>query len=410
MQYINRAITSVLIKRLAQSKCVLVTGARQVGKSTLLNHELPNYTSVTFDNREERRLAREDPGIFFLNNKPPIIIDEVQKESEILEDIKLIIDKSERNGNFVLSGSQSLEIMKGTSESLAGRVSLLKLSGLSMREIYNIDFNKRFLPCETYLKYREDFIKNCDELWSFIFMGGYPELYSSNREWEDFFTSYVNTYIERDINELIASDSVTFMKFMCAIASRTGELLNYASLSRAIGVSVPTIKTWISLLERTGIINLIQPYCSNMLKRAIKSPKIYFQDTGLACYLAGWNTQKAVSNSAVAGSMFETFVVNEIIKSYINEGIDYKRRIFYYRGKDKNIYYDNEIDLIIEENGTLYPIEIKMTSKPTAKMASANEILRKIDNKKIARGTILCLCDKMRFLSDSVLALPVSYI
>lgn len=240
-----------------------------------------------------------------------MFIDEVQKENSILEDIKLIVDESDERGLFILSGSQKLELMKEMSESLAGRVSVTELTGLSLREKNMISY---------------------DNLWKTIHKGSYPELYD----------------VERDINELISADSITFTKFLTAVAARTGEMLNYVNIAGEVGVSEPTIKNWISILERTGIVYLLQPYSASALSRAIKTPKIYFRDTGLACYLTRWLTADALKCSAVAGNMFETFMVSEILKSYTNEGKDYKFSIFYFRGKDKNASGENEIDLIME--------------------------------------------------------------
>ena len=410
MAYIHRAITEILEKRIKSTKCVLVTGARQVGKSTLIKHQYPNFNKANFDDRLTRLQAKEEPKLFFLNNPCPLFIDEVQKESEILEEIKLRIDESEEMGLFILSGSQKLELMKGISDSLAGRVAITELTGLSLREIFNIIFNKHFVPTEEYLKSRESEIKKYSDLWKIIHRGSYPELYNSQREWQEYYSSYVATYLERDINELIATDSITFTKFLTSIAARSGEILNYANIASEVGVSEPTIKNWISILERTGIVFLLQPYSASVLTRAIKSPKIYFRDTGLACYLTRWLTSDALSNSAVAGNMFETFVVSEILKSYINEGRDYKFNIFYYRGKDKTATSENEIDLIIEENGILYPIEIKMTGNPKSSMGATNQILDKIPEKKRGLGVILCLVDKKVYLRENLIALPIEYV
>ena len=235
-------------------------------------------------------------------------------------------------------------------------------------------------------------------------------MYDIDRDWQDYYSSYVATYLERDINELITADSLTFTKFMTAAAARTGEMLNYANIASEVGVSEPTIKSWISVLERTGIVYILQPYSASVLNRAIKTPKIYFRDTGLACYLTRWLTAEALKNSAVAGNMFETFGVSEILKTYSNEGKDYRFSIFYYRGKDKKASGENEIDLIIQENGVLYPIEIKMTGNPKASMASANQILDKIPDKKRGMGVILCMIDKKTYLRDNLVALPIEYI
>ena len=410
MAYIKRAISTILKSRVKTGKCTLILGARQVGKSTLIKKEFPKYNRANFDDRLTRLQAKEEPKLFFLNNPCPLFIDEVQKEGSVLEEIKQIVDESDARGQFILSGSQKLELMKGVSESLAGRVSLCELSGLSLREIYKVNFNRHFIPTDEYIKERESKLKKYDNIWDIIHKGSYPELYDIERDWQEFYSSYVSTYLERDINELISADSLTFTKFLTAVAARTGELLNYSNIAGEIGVSEPTVKNWISILERTGIVYVLQPYSASALSRAIKTPKIYFRDTGLACYLTRWLTASALKNSAVAGNMFETFVVSEILKSYSNEGKDYRFNIFYYRGKDKSASVENEIDLIIEENGILYPVEIKMYGNPKANMGAANPILDKIPDKKRGNGMILCLIDKKTYLRENLIALPIEYV
>lgn len=410
MAYIERAITPVLKRRAASSKCVLVTGARQVGKSTLIKHEFQNYHRANFDDRLTRLQAREEPKLFFRNHPCPLFIDEVQKENSVLEEIKLIVDESEERGQFLLSGSQRLELMKGMSESLAGRVSVSELTGLSLREIYGVKFNQHFIPSEEYMSKREQELIPYHDIWEIIHKGSYPELYDREREWEEYYSSYVATYLERDINELIAADGITFTKFLTAVAARTGEMLSYANIASDVGVSEPTIKKWISILERTGIVYLLQPYSASALKRAVKTPKLYFRDTGLACYLTRWLTPDTLKCSAVAGNMFETFVVSEILKSYSNEGKDYRFHIFYYRGKDKGTAKENEIDLVIEENGVLYPVEIKMSGNPKANMGAANPILDKVEGKTRGLGVILCLIDEKTYLRENLVALPIEYI
>ena len=410
MAYIERAITHILKKRVQESKCTLITGARQVGKSTLVKNEFKDYNRVNFDDRLTRLQAKEEPKLFFLNNPCPLFIDEVQKENSILEEVKMIVDESDKRGMFIMSGSQKLELMKGMSESLAGRVSINELSGLSLREIHGVKYNRHFVPTNEYLESREKEIKPYDNLWEIIHKGSYPELYDIERDWQEYYSSYVSTYLERDINELISTDSITFTKFLTAVAARTGELLNYANIASEVGVSEPTIKNWISILERTGIVFLLQPYSASALNRAIKTPKLYFRDTGLACYLTRWLTADALKRSAVAGNMFETFMVSEILKSYINEGKDYKFSIFYYRGKDKGTSGENEIDLIIEEDGILYPIEIKMSGNPKANMGATNPVLDKIKEKSRGMGVILCLIDKKTYLRENLVALPIEYI
>ena len=410
MAYILRAISDILKSRVKNSKCTLIVGARQVGKSTLVKREFPEFNRSNFDDRLTRVQAKEEPKLFFLNNPCPLFIDEVQKESSILEEIKLKVDDSDERGQFILSGSQKLELMKGVSESLAGRVSVYELSGLSLRELHQIHFNRPFVPKEEYIKEREQELKGYDNIWEIIHRGSYPELYDIERDWQEFYSSYVATYLERDIHELIAADSITFTKFLTAVAARTGEMLNYKNIAGDVGVSEPTIKNWISILERTGIVFLLQAYSAGALNRAIKTPKIYFRDTGLACYLTRWLTADALKNSAVAGNIFETFVVSEILKSYSNAGKDYRFNIFYYRGKDKNTFGENEIDLIIEEDGILYPVEIKMSGNPKASMGATNQVLDKIPDKKRGMGIILCLIDKKTYLRENLLALPLEYI
>ena len=410
MAYIHRAFTETLKNRVQYSKCTLVIGARQVGKSTLIKHEFADYNRANFDDYLTRLQAKEEPKLFFLNNPSPLFIAEVQKEPAILEEIKRIVDESNDRGMFILSGSQKLTLMKGVSESLAGRVSTCELNGLSLREIHHVSFNRHFIPTDEYIKAREKQLVSYDQIWEIIHKGSYPELYDIPRDWQDFYASYLATYIERDIHELISADSITFTKFLTAVAARTGEILNYANIAGDVGVSEPTVKTWLSILERTGIVYLLQPYSASVLTRAIKAPKVYFKDTGLACYLSRWLSADALKNSAVAGNMFETFIVSEILKSYTNEGKDYRFQIFYYRGKDKKASMENEIDLIIEENGMIYPIEIKMTGNPKASMASANTVLDKIPDKKRGNGIILCLIDRKTYLRENLIALPITYI
>ena len=410
MAYIERAIAPILKKRVQTSKCTLITGARQVGKSTLIKHEFQEYNKANFDDRLTRMQAKEEPKLFFLNNPCPLFIDEVQKENGILEDIKMKVDESDERGLFILSGSQRLELMKGMSESLAGRVSITELAGLSLREIHGVKFNRHFVPTDEYLKEREKDLKNYDHLWEIIHRGSYPELYDIDRDWQEYYSSYVATYLERDINDLIMADGITFTKFLTAVAARTGEMLSYTNLANEVGVSAPTIKNWISILERTGIIYLLQPYSASALTRAIRTPKVYFRDTGLACYLTRWLTADALKCSAVAGNMFETFMVSEILKSYTNEGMDYRFNIYYYRGKDKKANGENEIDLIIEEDGVLYPIEIKLSGNPKAIMGGTNPVLDKIKDKTRGMGVILCLVDKKTYLRENLVALPIEYI
>ena len=417
--YIRRNITDVLQKRAKNSRCLLLTGPRQVGKSTLLKKNYPNVKYYTFDDQILLSSAVEDPKLFVKNLPKPSILDEVQHAKELFPYIKIECDKDELYENYYLTGSQPMKLMAKAQESLAGRVSILELQGLSMREIKGVSFNKHFVPTEEYISDREKDLKPYDNIWQIIHRGSYPELYVTEREWIDFYSSYVKTYLERDVkDEIEIKDEIAFTKFLVAVAARTGQLLNYKNIADEVGVSQATIKNWISVLDKTGIVYILEPYYSSHLTRAIKTPKIYFRDTGLACYLTRWNSYEALENSAVAGNMFETFVINEIIKSFINEGMEYNFSVFYYRGKDKKrfkedgevIEGENEIDLIIEENGMLYPIEIKKSARPTKNMASAFDVLDKDIDKHRGLGAIVCLYDDKLYLKEDLVVLPIEYV
>ena len=421
MYSIKRHIENVVERRSQNSKAILLTGPRQVGKSTLYKHLFSNVNQVTFDDDLLLAQAEEDMNLFLLNNPCPLMIDEVQKCPSIFNKLKIILDNTDKYGNFYLTGSQKLQLMEGVSESLAGRVSVLELEGLSLREIKGISFNRHFIPTETYIREREKSLKEYRQgLWETIHRGSYPELYANpEREWVDFYQSYVKTYLERDVNKLIkAKNHLTFVKFLTCVAARTGQVINYANISSEIGVSEITVKEWISILEKSGIIFILKPYTSSALNRAIRTPKLYFRDTGLCCYLTRWLTPDTLKNGAMAGAMFETFVINEILKSYSNEGLEYDFNIFYYNGKDKKkkkengeeIEVDGEIDLILQEDGILYPIEIKMSATPKADMASEFDVLDGIPDKKRGMGAIICLYDKKLFLRENLIALPLEYI
>ena len=421
MYSIKRHIENVVERRSQNSKAILLTGPRQVGKSTLYKHLFSNVNQVTFDDDLLLAQAEEDMNLFLLNNPCPLMIDEVQKCPSIFNKLKIILDNTDKYGNFYLTGSQKLQLMEGVSESLAGRVSVVELEGLSLREIKGISFNKHFIPMEAYIREREKSLKEYRQgLWETIHRGSYPELYANpEREWVDFYQSYVKTYLERDVNKLIkAKNHLTFVKFLTCVAARTGQVINYANISSEIGVSEITVKEWISILEKSGIIYILKPYTSSALNRAIRTPKLYFRDTGLCCYLTRWLTPDTLKNGAMAGAMFETFVINEILKSYSNEGLEYDFNVFYYNGKDKKkkkengeeIEVDGEIDLILQEDGILYPIEIKMSATPKADMASEFDVLDGIPDKKRGMGAIICLYDKKLFLRENLIALPLEYI
>ena len=421
MYSIKRHIEPVVARRARNSKAILLTGPRQVGKSTLFRHLFSDANQVTFDDDLLLAQASEDVGLFLLNNPCPLMIDEVQKCPSIFNRLKIVLDNTEELSNFFLTGSQKLQLMADVSESLAGRVSIVELDGLSLREIHGIDFNRHFVPSPEYLAEREKQKKKYDgDVWVTIHRGSYPELYANpEREWVDYYQSFVKTYLERDVNQLIkAKNHLTFVRFMTAVAARTGQMLNYANIASELSVSEVTVKEWISILEKSGIVYILKPYTASTLKRAVKTQKLYFRDTGLCCYLTRWLTPETLKNGAMAGAMFETFVINEILKSYSNEGLDYDFDVFYYNGKDrrkkteegKEVEVDGEIDLIIHENGILYPIEIKLSTMPKASMASEFDVLDGIPDKKRGMGCILCLIDRKLYLRENLVALPLEYL
>lgn len=383
-------------------KSILVTGARQTGKSTVLQKLFPEKKYVPVDDPFIEEQAVEQPEMFMMLNPPPVIYDEVQRAPNLFRYIKIKCDESDERGLFCLSGSQPLELMEGVSESL---------SGLSMREIKGDSFNRSFVPTMEYVQERSKSVKPFDNIWEVIHRGGYPELQNPDVDWSVFYSSYIKTYLERDVRSLSAVQNLDdFRKFMIAVAARTGQMINYANIADEVGKDQSTIKRWLSVLEASGIICLLEPFSSSVLKRAIKTPKVYFRDTGLAAYLTRWLTPETLANGAMSGAFFETFVISEILKSYSNRGIDYRYCVSYYRGRDKKKTSENEIDLIIEENGTLYPVEIKRSSKVTADQTSAFSVLDGIPDKKRGMGAVICMCPQPGVLRENILQLPVWYI
>lgn len=413
MYTIPRHIEPVIRRRAAQNKALLLTGARQTGKSTLFRHIFDQVNRVTLDDDLLLVQASEDPGLFLFNNPTPLMIDEVQKCPSLFNQMKIRLDDSDQKGLFFLTGSQKFTLMEGISESLSGRISISELGGLSLREIYRVDFDHHFIPTADYLYEREKQLTPFSrDIWQIIHRGSFPELYSEpEKDWADFYRSYVATYLERDVNRLIkASNHLDFVRFLTAAAARSGQILNYANLASEVGVSEPTIKEWISILERSDLIYLLKPFSSSVLNRAIKAPKLYFRDTGLCSYLTRWLTPDTLKTGAMAGAMFETFVIGEILKSYTNEGSNFDFSVFYYNGKDKNPGRDSEIDLIIQENGILYPIEIKMTMNPKTDMAAAFDVLDKVPEARRGPGTILCPYNRKMYLRENLLVLPLDYL
>lgn len=419
MNYIQRSIETRLLQAMKAYKAVLVTGPRQAGKSTLLKQLFPARKYVSLDDPFLEEQANQNGSTFMMLNQPPITIDEAQRAPMLFRYIKMRCDESEEKGLFCLSGSQQFRLMKNVSETLAGRVSILELPGLSLRELQGDPFALPFLPTMEYLLERQKTVKTPKNLWQIIHRGSYPALQDPELEWAAFYADYVRTYIERDVRELSAvHDLDAFRRFMVAAAARTGSVLNCSNIASEVGKDLATIKNWLSILEASGIVYLLEPYASTALKRAIRAPKLYFRDTGLVCYLTRWLTDETLAYGAMNGPIFETFVISEILKSFSNAGLDYRYFASYYRGKDKiqrqkdgeSMEIDGEIDLILEENGVLYPIEIKTASRASADMSAAFQVLNKIPEKQRGMGAVVCLCPQPGQLRENVLQIPAWYI
>lgn len=397
------------VKQLSQMfGAVLVAGPRQVGKTTMLEKLTGDINKVTLDDPIIRAGAEEESGTFFKDNPPPVFIDEIQKAPALFEQIKMLLDRDRKKGQFFMCGSQQFKMMKGISESLAGRIGLVNLLGFSLRETYGIKCDAPFIPTEEYFTERKGNLADIsyDDVWKTIHRGSMPELTERpDSDWQMFYGAYVRTYIERDVRELSEiGDTVKFTKFMVAAAAATGQLLNMASISRDIGISQPTAERWLSILVASNIVYLLQPYSNNITKRAIKTPKLYFLDTGLAAYLTKWNTPDVLKNGAMAGAFFETFVISEIIKSYCNKGI-LEPPIYFYRDRDMN-----EIDLLIENCRTLYPIEIKKHADPSKRDIDAFNVLNKISGIERGSGGVICLYDKLMTLQGEDKIIPINYL
>lgn len=411
MQYIRRSLEDVIQKSTESFKAVLLTGARQTGKSTLLRRLFPDWKEITFDDQFLEDQARENPDMFLTLNAPPIMMDEVQRVPELFRYLKMACDRNDRKGLFLLSGSQPFRLMELASDSLAGRVSVIELAPLSLRELMGDPCTLPFVPTMEYVQERQKTARAPENIWNLIHRGGYPQLQEPGMDWQIYFASYVKTYLERDVRELSAvQDLDTFRRFMIACAARTGEMLNYSNIAEEIGRDADTVKKWISILEASGIIYILKPYTASVLKRAIRTPKLYFRDTGLAAYLTRWLTPETLANGAMSGAFWETYVISEILKSYSNRGLDYRYFVSYYRGRDGKNSGESEIDFIIEENGVLHPVEIKKNSRIKAEMTSAFQILDGIPDKKRGMGAVICGCPQPGLVRENVLELPVWYI
>lgn len=404
--YIKRNIEKTVLELSKQYPVIMVCGQRQVGKSTMLNAIKNNMKYVTFDDFVARNLAKTDPGLFFDTYGYPILIDEFQKEPSILEEIKRIVDMKnlkgeETNGLFWLTGSQKFRMMKNVSESLAGRVAVLDMSSLSMSEVQGFD-KGFFSPDLVSLKKRQFSKMDVNEIFELIFQGGMPKIVTKGIDRERYYMDYVNTFLERDIKDLSQVGKLNaFYQFLVYIAAHTAQQLNYLSIANEIGVSSPTIKEWIAILERSGVIYLLYPYYTKVTDRLVKTPKIYFMDTGLAAYLTKWTSPETLANGAASGAFYETFVVTEIIKSYYNAGKPLN--LFYYRDVDQR-----EIDLLFVDSEKIYPVEIKKNKNPTIN-ESCLKVLEKY-NMKIEPMIVLCMSETLLPLSRNIYLCPISII
>ncbi len=392
MEYIRRELERKFLSMNSVFKAIMVTGARQVGKTTMLKHlaKDQNRTFVSMDNARTRELAKTDPGLFFQTYQPPILIDEVQKAPELFEQIKIICDESEEKGLFWLTGSQSKKLIKESRESLAGRLCILKMYSLSQREITGV-----FPECEldfsfSSLQTRQDLFpkNNVLSVFSHIWRGGMPDVQNLDEEqMQEYFNSYIETYLMRDaIDDNRISNTEGFRKFLRACAAFSGQMLNYNDLALSAGVSGVTAKEWIGVLQAMGIIILLEPYSSNELSRLIKTPKMYFCDTGLCAYLSSWTNRDVLMNGAASGHYYENYVIGELLRNYTygKKGVN----LNYYRDKNQR-----EIDLVIEEGGVLHPIEIKKGTAPDKSLIRSFSVLNN-SVKPVGNGGIVCMTEE----------------
>lgn len=403
MKYINRDMEQLVLELSKEYSCILITGPRQVGKSTMLEHLDTNRTTVTLDDIQERTLAKQDPEMFLKIHQPPILIDEVQYAPELFSYIKIAIDKGAKPGSFWLTGSQNYKLMTLSQESLAGRIGILNLTTISQHELYSknklapFDVNMDNLISRSQNTTSADVNIIFERIWN----GGLPGLVSGKYTNRDmYYSSYLQTYISRDIkDEIMVKDNSKFLDFIRAAACRVGQELNTHSIALDVDISDDTAKRWLGLLEKSQIIFYLHPYSNNLLKRVVKSPKLYFFDTGLVAYLTKYSSPEILQNGSINGAILENYVVAEIKKSYSNCG----KELFMYYFRDR---YEKEIDLVLETNGELHPIEIKKTSNPNGSMITNFEVLRKA-SLKVGQGAIICLKDKLSALNSDTLIIPV---
>lgn len=420
MKYINRSIQLKLNEMNGKFPVILLTGARQTGKSTLLeyirNSDNKKINYVTLDNLIERANAIEDPETFLRTHETPLIIDEFQYAPNLLSYIKIEVDEARKNEMFgdgrevktmyYLTGSQVFQTMKNISESLAGKIGILELNPLSTREINKIQ-EDCFIPDIKLLKNKEKTAYvTVRKIFERILKGSYPILYNGQENnLENFYSAYIKTYIERDIRQIInLKDEVKFLKFISAVAARTGQEYNASDIGKDIGIDNKTVDEWMSILKNTFLVYLLQPYSNNAVSRVIKRPKIYFMDTGLACYLAGYLNAETLEKSVYSGAIFETYVISEIIKSYMNNARDPRLHLYYYR--DNN---GTEIDLLIVYDNNIYPVKIKKGANPGTEAIKNFNIVEKFELNS-PNGVVICLSKEIHALDEKNYIIPIEYL
>lgn len=401
--YIKRAIEDEVWKVSKSFPVMLITGPRQVGKTTLLQKlggAERNY--ITLDDPDARFLAKNDPALFLQRYTPPVTIDEIQYAPEILPYIKMSVDRSHNKGDFWLTGSQIFHTMKNVSESLAGRIGILNLLGLSNSEINGIS-SEAFTTSEDRLTSRLKVVSKMSlaDIYERIFRGSLPALYTDKGiNVETFYSSYIATYLQRDIRDLTqVADEMAFYNFMGCVAARTAKPVIYDELAKEVGISAPTAKKWLSILISSHIVALVQPYHNNALKRIVKTPLLHFLDTGLCAYLLKWGNAEILERGAMSGAFFESWVFSEIYKSYLNAAKE--PPLFYYRDKDKK-----EIDLLLLQDGTLYPIEIKKATSPGSESIKHFKVLHPVTEPEkfgaleqykleVGNGAVICMANDL---------------
>lgn len=408
MNYIPRELERKFIRMSGFFKAVLVTGARQVGKTTMLKHlaEGSGRTYVSLDDLTVRELAQRDPKLFFQTYKPPILLDEVQKAPELFEQIKVLCDASEETGLFWLTGSQQYRMMRRVRETLAGRVGILELYSLSQREKAGVVFDDDLDFSLEHLRARQQRLPKNDvkAVFRHIWEGGMPQVVGVDEELRnEYFSSYVSTYLMRDVAEEGGiTDAVRFLRFLKCCAALTGELVNYATLAEAADISEPTAKEWLKLLQGLGVVYLLQPYANNELKRLVKTPKLYFCDTGLCAYLSMWLTADTLEAGAASGHFYENYVVMELVKNYAYARK--KANLTFYR--DSNA---KEVDVFVEENNIIHPLEIKKSAMPNYRLVKGYSML---DKASLNRGVggIICMADTLLPIDEKNLVIPSNLI